>query len=414
MRKLFYILIFSLVLGGTIIINCTGENKAVPVSDIGKEVICPVTGEKFKITKHTKFVDYQGKRYYFCCPGCDKRFLENPEKYLNIYNADSGAIHRTNEVPGQVQNDKGSENEVSYWTCSMHPSVHSEKPGKCPICGMELIPVYKGTENRINIEEEKVAILKIKSVPARMEYLVKKIEIPVRVARDEELYLAQQELISASSSADILNATILKLKLMGFSDDEIKIMKAQSFIDESLIFPGPHRAWLIADIYERDISLVKHGQKVIVKFPAYPEKDFVGAIVAIEHRIDPETRRAKARILLKHPMVNLFPDMYGMAGVEIPFGHSLVIPYSSIIDTGERRLVYVEIRPGVYELRNIKTGIETDDYVQVLDGLKEGEMVVIQGNFFLDSQTSLTGGQALLYGSAEEIKKGSEPRIHQH
>jgi len=158
MRKPFYTLIFSLVLGGIIIINCTGENKNVLVSDIGKEVICPVTGEKFKITKHTKFVDYQGKRYYFCCPGCDKRFLENPEKYLDIHKPDSsGAIHRTNEILKPVQNNKGSESEVSYWTCSMHPSVHSDKPGKCPICGMELVLVYKGGENRINIEEEKVA-----------------------------------------------------------------------------------------------------------------------------------------------------------------------------------------------------------------------------------------------------------------
>ncbi|MEO0137266.1 MAG: YHS domain-containing protein [candidate division WOR-3 bacterium] len=68
----------------TVLISCAGANKEkVDASMIGKEVICPVTGEKFKITQHTRFVDYQGKRYYFCCPGCDKQFLKDPEKYIN-------------------------------------------------------------------------------------------------------------------------------------------------------------------------------------------------------------------------------------------------------------------------------------------------------------------------------------------
>ncbi|MEO0165538.1 MAG: YHS domain-containing protein [candidate division WOR-3 bacterium] len=64
----------------TVLISCAGVNKEkVDASMIGKEVICPVTGEKFKITQHTRFVDYQGKRYYFCCPGCDKQFLKDPK-----------------------------------------------------------------------------------------------------------------------------------------------------------------------------------------------------------------------------------------------------------------------------------------------------------------------------------------------
>ncbi|MGB9722099.1 MAG: hypothetical protein ACPL28_11565, partial [bacterium] len=72
MKRFFYypitIGVSLFLLGGIFLIACAGNSKTVPVSDIGKEVICPVTGERFKITKHTKFVEYEGKRYYFCCP----------------------------------------------------------------------------------------------------------------------------------------------------------------------------------------------------------------------------------------------------------------------------------------------------------------------------------------------------------
>ncbi len=379
------ILIF--LMASALLMSCAAGNKEkVEISMIGKEVVCPVTGEKFKITQHTKFIDYQGKRYYFCCPGCDKRFLENPEKYIG-----------------------------SYYTCSMHPQVKQDKPGKCPICGMELIPVYKGSENRITVNEEKVALLKIKSVPVEKRELIKKIQIPAKIVKDEELYIAQQELISAKDgSEEILKSAILKLRLMGFSDKEISRMIEQKSIDESLIIPNQHRAWLIADIYEQDISLIKPKQKAQIKFSAYPEKEFSGIIVAVEPQVNPQTRRSKARILLNHPMVNLYTDMYADVSIEIPSGKSLAIPYSSLIDTGRRKVVYVEIQPGVYELRRVETGIETDDYIQIRNGLSENEKVVIDGNFLLDSQTTLAGGQSLLYGSAEEVKEKSVESKHQH
>ncbi|MEO0123998.1 MAG: efflux RND transporter periplasmic adaptor subunit [candidate division WOR-3 bacterium] len=394
----------------TVLISCAGANKEkVDASMIGKEVICPVTGEKFKITQHTRFVDYQGKRYYFCCPGCDKQFLKDPEKYIN-------QMHETgNKDVDSVNGKRSTDNEISYYTCSMHPQVKQDKPGKCPICGMELIPVYKGSENRITISEEKIAVLKIKSAPVERKALIKKVEIPAKVVKDEELYIIQQELLTAKTSSELLNSVILKLRLMGFSNNAIKMMIEEKSIDESFILPSQHRAWLIADVYEQDIALIKTGQKAKIKFSAYPEKEFSGIIVAIEPRVNPETRRAKARILLNHPMVNLYTDMYGNVIIESSSGKSLAIPYSSIIDTGRRKMVYVEVKPGIYELRSIKTGIETDEYVQVVDGLSENEKVVVDGNFLLDSQTTLAGGQSLLYGSAEEVKEmPSEQPQHRH
>ena len=90
--------------------------RKVTKKEIGKEAVCPVTGDKFKVTAETGSASYKGKVYYFCCPDCDAPFLENPEKYLPKQQTPQ---HKTYVCPmGDYQGDK---------------------PGKCPKCGMNLI-----------------------------------------------------------------------------------------------------------------------------------------------------------------------------------------------------------------------------------------------------------------------------------
>ena len=83
--------------------------------ELGKEAVCPVTGEKFKVTEATLSASYKDKVYYFCCPGCDKPFIANPEKYLNK----KPAAH------------------AKKYVCAMG-DYEGDKPGKCPKCGMTL------------------------------------------------------------------------------------------------------------------------------------------------------------------------------------------------------------------------------------------------------------------------------------
>lgn len=90
--------------------------RKVTKEEEGKEAVCPSTGEKFKVTAKTPSVTYKDKVYYFCCPGCDKSFIANPEKYLN----------------------KKPAAQAKKYVCPMG-EYEGDKPGKCPKCGMNLV-----------------------------------------------------------------------------------------------------------------------------------------------------------------------------------------------------------------------------------------------------------------------------------
>ncbi|MBI4655759.1 MAG: YHS domain-containing protein [Elusimicrobia bacterium] len=91
------------------------SSREVLSDEIGKETVCPVTKEKFKVVAETKAIDYKGKTYYFCCPGCDAKFIKKPEQYIS----------------------KETKKSVKY-VCPMG-CAESDKPGKCPKCKMEMI-----------------------------------------------------------------------------------------------------------------------------------------------------------------------------------------------------------------------------------------------------------------------------------
>ncbi|MDQ7773147.1 MAG: YHS domain-containing protein [Elusimicrobiales bacterium] len=89
--------------------------RKVTKEEIGKSAVCPVTGEGLKIAKDTISMSYKGKNYYFCCPGCDKSFMKDPEKYA-------------------VKEKAAAKKYVCPMGCA-----ESDKPGRCPKCGMDLV-----------------------------------------------------------------------------------------------------------------------------------------------------------------------------------------------------------------------------------------------------------------------------------
>ncbi len=178
--------------------------------------------------------------------------------------------------------------------------------------------------------------------------------------------------------------------------------------------------WVIADVFEQDIGLVKPGVKARVKINAYPDKVFEGKIAYVYPTLKADTRTVQVRIELPNPGLLLKPAMF--AQVELPVDTKkevLAIPDSAVIDSGTRRIVLVQLKEGRFEPREIKTGARSDNYIEVLEGLKEGEPVVVTANFLIDAESNLKsviggmgghaghGGAAKPEGGAQTDKKSS-------
>ncbi len=148
--------------------------------------------------------------------------------------------------------------------------------------------------------------------------------------------------------------------------------------------------WVIADVNEQDIGQVRTGTTGKVQINAYPDRRFNGRVTYIYPTLKPETRTIPVRFELANPGNLLKPGMY--AQVELAsVGRSkvLTVPNSAVIDSGTRRIVLVQKAEGRFEPREVALGYRSDDYVEVVKGVKEGEPVVTSANFLIDAESNL-------------------------
>ncbi|NLX95677.1 MAG: HlyD family efflux transporter periplasmic adaptor subunit [Rhodopirellula sp.] len=206
--------------------------------------------------------------------------------------------------------------------------------------------------------------------------------------------------------------------------------------------------WLVLEVYESELSWVKPGQPVEVILESQPNGRLAGVVGFIEPLLNKTTRTVQVRVVLENPAGQLKPGMYAEALLRtaiLPDGtpassglegkyvcpmhpyvvsdqpgdcgvcnmplervpgersgaeehpHVLALPAEAVLTTGRRQLVYVEVEPGIYRLVEPKLGPRAGDWFPVVSGLKEGDRVVVRGNFLIDSQFQVTGKPSLLY-----------------
>jgi Cu(I)/Ag(I) efflux system membrane fusion protein len=153
--------------------------------------------------------------------------------------------------------------------------------------------------------------------------------------------------------------------------------------------------WVIADIYEYELPLIKVGDKAVITLAYLPGKELSSQIDYIYPSISAETRTVKVRLKLANPESKLKPQMFGNVEIRINLGRKLMIPESAVIDTGAGMVTYVDLGNGSFEPREIKTGLRTEGYIEVLRGLKDGEKVVAAATFLVDSEAQLKGVKPL-------------------
>ena len=149
--------------------------------------------------------------------------------------------------------------------------------------------------------------------------------------------------------------------------------------------------WLIADVFEQDLSLIQIGQTATVTVNAYPDRPFTGRVGFIYPTLNAETRTARVRVEMTNRDGLLRPALYAVVEFTAPvvIDAVLAVPESAVIDSGKRQVVLVERSPGRYAPHLVKVGARADGYVQVLEGVTDGEKVVVRANFLIDSESNL-------------------------
>jgi Cu(I)/Ag(I) efflux system membrane fusion protein len=148
--------------------------------------------------------------------------------------------------------------------------------------------------------------------------------------------------------------------------------------------------WVLVDIAERDLDRIAIGQTVDVRQRAFAHRTFSGKVALIYPHLNAQTRTARVRIELPNPDGLLRPDMY--VDAEINAGSAepvLAVPDSSVLDTGSRQAVFVDKGDGRFEPRDVKLGQRGEGYVEIREGISDGEPVVVSANFLIDAESNL-------------------------
>ena len=145
--------------------------------------------------------------------------------------------------------------------------------------------------------------------------------------------------------------------------------------------------WIDANVFEKDIERVKMGQAVKVSVPAFPGETFSGRVILISSVVDPETRSIKVRTEVPNRGGKLKPDMFANVEIVTDLNHNAIsIPQSAVLNDSGQALVFVATASG-YEKRIVTTGIQRNDRIEIRDGLKTGDKVVVKGNYLLLQQS---------------------------
>jgi Cu(I)/Ag(I) efflux system membrane fusion protein len=153
--------------------------------------------------------------------------------------------------------------------------------------------------------------------------------------------------------------------------------------------------WISADIYEFEVAAVTLNQPASVTFAAYPGETFRGTVSYVYPTLNAEARTVRVRVDLPNAGLRLKPGMFGTVTLQTDAARTLVVPKEAVLDTGLRQLVFLDRGEGTYAPYPVKLGRRSQDDVEVLEGLKEGDRIVTSANFLLDAESKLTSASSM-------------------
>jgi Cu(I)/Ag(I) efflux system membrane fusion protein len=237
----------------------------------------------------------------------------------------------------------------------------------------------------------------------------------------------------------LLSATRERLRLWDVTDAQVEELArtgeprkyltvyapTSGVIMERNVFPGQYispdaavlkiadlsNIWVIGQVFEYELGLIKTGQEAQIEFPyGQTTKRLSGKITFIYPEIDPQTRRAKIRIEFPNPGFQFKPESYVTVLVSVAGGHQLVIPREAVIDNGAKRYAILAKPNGYFEPREVQVASPVDDFYPVLSGLEMGDRVVTSAQLLIDSESNLQAAMQAMSMSMPGMDMGGTPK----
>jgi RND family efflux transporter MFP subunit len=146
------------------------------------------------------------------------------------------------------------------------------------------------------------------------------------------------------------------------------------------------RVWVIADIFEHDRELVRPGAAATVRYGRHEMRARISNTLA---PVDPQSRTLRTRFEVDNPGYVLRPDAFVDVEVHVSLPPAITVPADAVLQTGVRKIVYIERSEGTFEPRAVELGTRFGDRVQITEGLNPGERIVVAGNFLVDSESRI-------------------------
>lgn len=202
--------------------------------------------------------------------------------------------------------------------------------------------------------------------------------------------ISQEQIDAILETGEVRRTLALHAPASGVVTEKA-VVEGQSFQAGTILYTiaGLNRVWVIAEVFESDVGLIRSGIPVEVVVNALPGETFTGRVDYVYPTVGERSRSMRARVVLPNPGGRLKPGMYATMRLEVDLGERLTVPTSAVLRTGERAVAFVDMGGGSLMPHELELGVRGDDRVAVRSGLEPGDRVVTSAQFILDSESNL-------------------------